>query len=447
MNDSLADGKLAILRMIETGQISAEEAAALLDALEPVDEIETTLPGATVEEEAWMLTALLQVTEAIASPQPAQDSLEDMMQRVVRVVPLLAGVDRCAVYLGDGSARPLAPCAWYPRGDGAAPPVVAGNGALTEALAGGQPLILNNAAAVHAVLPMTAQGRPLGVMQVDYTDAAHQFTPKETAILANVASQAAVGVENMRLRQEAVERARLERELQLAANVQSRLLQTEPPALAGWDIAAVWRAARSVGGDFYDFVPLGQDRLGIVIADVSGKGLPAALFMMLSRSIVRACATRGGRPASTLTRANRLICADAHDGMFVTLFYAELDAHSGALTSANAGHNPPLLASANGVAVVEGHGRALGIQMPWAAPEQRRSLRCGDVLVLYTDGVTEAINDRQEQFGMARLQAVVQQYAALPSQQIAARIMQAVDDFAGNQPAFDDATLVIARRV
>lgn len=447
MNSVLADEKLAILKMIETGQISADQAAELLDALEPVEDIETTLPGATVEEEAWMLTALLQVTEAIASPQPAQDSLDDMLQRVVRVVPLLAGVDRCAVFLGDGAGRPLAPGAWYPRGEDALPPHVAGNGVVKQALAAGQPVVVSDGQAAHAVLPMTSQGRSLGVMQVDYADTEHEFSPKETAILANVASQAAVGVENMRLRQEAVERARLERELQLAANVQQRLLPTEPPALAGWEIASLWQAARSVGGDFFDFIPLGHDRLGIVIADVSGKGLPAALFMMLSRTVVRACAARGSRPASALERANRLICADAHEGMFVTLFYAVLERHTGGLTFGNAGHNPPLLSSAAGTSPIEGHSRALGITTPWAAHEQRCTLSHGDVLVLYTDGVTEAINDHQEQFGVARLQDVVRCHRHLPAQGIAAQVMQAVTEFAGAEPAFDDATLVIAKRV
>ncbi len=261
MDIGLIDEKLAILKMIEAGQISAEQAAELLDALEPADAIETTLPGATVEEEAWMLTALLQVTEAIASPQPAQDTLEDMLQRVVRVVPLLAGVDRCAVYLKDAGQLSLTPAAWYPSAD-ATDLQQADGDAVQSALDTGMPVIAANDRASHAVLPLLTQGQTLGIMQVDYADGAHSFSPKETAILANVASQAAVGIDNMRLRQEAIERARLERELQLAANLQAGLLPKAPPQVDGWDIATVWRAARSVGGDFFDFVPLGGNRRG-----------------------------------------------------------------------------------------------------------------------------------------------------------------------------------------
>jgi len=446
-NTQGADERLAILTMLERQRITVEEAAGLLDTLDPSAGIETTLPDATVEEEAWMLTALLQVTEAIATPQTREDNLDDMLARVVRVVPLLAGVDRCTVYLCEPpEALPSVPRAWYPRGDGDRP-AVADRDILAQAAATWQPVVTTLDAAAYAVLPMTAQGSLLGMMQVDYNRSAHSFTPKETAILANIACQAAVGVENMRLRQEAVERARLERELQLAHDMQSSLLPATAPALPGWDIAAHWQAARSVGGDFYDFVPLGHDRLGLVIADVSGKGMAAALFMALARSIVRACVSRAGSVARSIERANKLICADARDGTFVTLFYGVLDARTHAFTYTNAGHNPPILASQRRTAALNGRGTALGIVAHPSLHEEQIRVETGDVLVLYTDGLTEAINERQEPFGAERLTQVIERCRLLTASGIIDAVRQEIAAFIGSQEAFDDATIVVARRV
>jgi serine phosphatase RsbU (regulator of sigma subunit) len=294
---------------------------------------------------------------------------------------------------------------------------------------------------------MSTQGKSLGVMQVEYAQADHWFTDKELAILTNIASQAAVGVENMRLRQEAVERARLERELQLAHDVQTSLLPSSSPDVPGWQIASYWQAAHTVGGDFYDFVPVGRDQLGVVIADVSDKGMSAALFMALARSILRASITRGGSAARTLERANKLICADAHDGMFVTLFYAIIGATAG-VVYANAGHTPPLLVNEHGAAVLEeGHGIALGVVSSASLAEKRLMVGVDDVLVFYTDGLTEAIDDRQEQFGLERLIQVVQNNRQRTAAGIIDEIVRALGFFAGSQPPFDDLTIIVAKRV
>jgi serine phosphatase RsbU (regulator of sigma subunit) len=418
----------------------------LLDALSPALDIETTLPDATVEEEAWMLTALLQVTEAISGPQATQDSLDDMLARVVRVVPLLAGVDRCTVYLEDGTGQGYTPGAWYPRGEMTTAPG-ADLSALRQASATLQPVVLADTASARAVLPMTTQGRVFGLMQVDVTGGGRSFSPKEAAILSNIASQAAVGIENIRLRQEAVERARLESELQMAHDVQASLLPPCAPHVPGWDIACSWQAASSVGGDFYDFIALPHGRLGIVVADVAGKGMSAALFMALARSIVRANVARGGSAARAIERANRLICDDAHDGTFVTLFYGIVAADSPPFVYTNAGHNPPILAGALGPTLLDGRGMALGIHAPLSLDDASVEVQEGDALVLYTDGLTEAINSRQEQFGIERLAQVIQANRRQPAHLIIRETMQAIADFVGDQQAFDDATIVVAKRV
>lgn len=436
--------RLAILRMIESRQISAEQALDLLDALESTESEDTTLPGATVEEEAWMLTALLQVTEAISSPTPNQDSLDDMLGRVARIVPLLAGVDVCSVWLqrnGDGLARsaryPLA----GPAGACDEDPLL-----LREVCLSGNVGYAGDGACARVMLPMATQGRVVGVMGVDRLLHGQDFNDKETAILANIACQAAVGVENMRLRQEAVERARLERELQLARSVQRGLLPEGPPGLTGWEIASYWQAAHSVGGDFYDFIPLGRDRLGVVVADVSDKGMSAALFMALSRSILRASVTRSGA-ARTLARANRLICADAREGMFVTVFYCLLDGSSDEVVYASAGHNPPLLVSLQGAQYLPMRGMALGIEPSAAFADRRMAVRPGEAVVMYTDGLTEATNEQGEQFGSDRLLEAVRGAADRPPAAIIEHVMQDITRFAGDQPVADDATIVVARRV
>jgi phosphoserine phosphatase RsbU/P len=442
MGEMEADARLAILRMIEGGQVSAEQAVDLLDALESGDAEETTLPGGTVEEEAWMLTALLQVTEAISGPLPNQDSLDEMLARVARIVPLLAGVDRCVLWLWD-EWRKMYPVARYPvvetgGGDGIDREL------LEQVRSCGEPLHVVGVSGANALLPMTTLGKIAGVMQVEYMGA-RRFSDKEMAILSNIAAQAAVGVENLRLRQAAVERARLEKELQLARDVQISLLPGAAPAMPGWDIAGYWQAAHSVGGDFYDFVPLSNHRLGIVIADVSDKGMPAALFMALSRTIIRASVTRSGA-ARGLQRANRLICADARNGMFVTVLYGILDV-DGLLVYANAGHNPPLLVAADEALSLQGRGTALGILDRVDLQEHTVAAHSGDVLVLYTDGLTEATNDDDEQFGVDRLLDVVRENRQLTAAAVIEQVMKGIRAFAGARPITDDATILVAKRV
>ena len=439
------DERLAILKMLESGQLSAEQAEGLLDGIEQTLETETSLAASTVEEEAWMLTALLQVTDAIASPAAAQQDAFEMLERVVRIVPLVAGVDRCAMFLRAASSGICLPAAWYPAGAPAGPLDVS---SLVEDLEDGAPIITDGGPdSAHACLPMLAQGDLMGVMQVEYVNRPHVFSIKETAILANIARQAAVGLENQRLRREAVEMARLEREMQLARTVQSSLLPAGPPHLTGWDIAGHWQAARAVGGDFYDFIPLGRGQMGLAIADVSDKGMSAALFMALSRSILRGSVTCGGNIGRALERANCLICADAHDGMFVTLLYAVLGRDAGDVRFCNAGHNAAILATGQGTTMLSEHGLALGINVKAPHSESRITLAAGDVLVLYTDGISEAMNEVGEQFGAGRLAATVAANRSLGAGQIIEQLNGAVSAFTGGRPPADDATVVVAKYI
>jgi sigma-B regulation protein RsbU (phosphoserine phosphatase) len=216
----------------------------------------------------------------------------------------------------------------------------------------------------------------------------------------------------------------------------------------GWSICGHYQAARQVGGDFYDFVPLPGGRFGLVIADVADKGVPAALFMALSRTLVRATAIDGRPPGEAIPRANQLILSDTHTDMFVTLFYGVLAPTTGELCYVIAGHNPPRWWSQRTQQVqrLPGRGLPLGVMEDMALDEERLALEPGDVLLLYTDGVTEALNLQGEEFGEARLAALVAAHAAEDANTLMAAIVAAQAAFTGGLPPFDDITMVAVKR-
>ena len=291
-------------------------------------------------------------------------------------------------------------------------------------------------------VPLKTREGISGVVYVDSRIRAGIFTRADLDLLTAIASSAAIAIENARLYQLAVERGRLERELQMAREVQASLLPRETPRVPGWEFAARWRPALEVAGDYYDFIPLDGGRLGLVIADVSDKGMPAALFMAMTRSTIRASVGQASSPAEGIALANRLICADATGGMFVTLFYAFLDPETGALTYVNAGHNPPLLRRGDGqagpdeVVELERTGMALGV-MADATFEQRTVQFCpGDLVLFYTDGITEALDEREEDFGVQRA----------PVADVVEAIERALEVHVGDLSPFDDITMVAVRR-
>jgi HAMP domain-containing protein len=243
------------------------------------------------------------------------------------------------------------------------------------------------------------------------------------------------------------EKEGLLKELEIARGLQQRLLPQEAPSIAGMDIAAHNEPAREVGGDFYDFIPVTEDNWGFTIADVSGKGMPAAMFMGLSRTIVRASATGNPAAADAIRQANELICRDSTSGMFVTLFYAVLNTRWKHLRYVNAGHNPPLLfrKGSDDVKQLKTKGIALGIAHHIDLQEASIDLLPGDTLVLYTDGITEAINDREEAFGLERLVQTVRSNRTMSAKDLTEKIQNDVMRFAGAQPQFDDITLMVLK--
>ena len=249
------------------------------------------------------------------------------------------------------------------------------------------------------------------------------------------------------LKKTTAEKERIEKELEIAKVIQQSFLPETAPRLPGMELEGFNLPAAEVGGDFYDFIALDDEQWGLVIADVSGKGVPAALFMALSRTLVRASTFHYHDPAESIREANLNIFLDSKTSMFVTLFYAVLDASRKVLTYVNAGHNPPMLFSSgtSGVTLLEAQGIALGVIDTIDLESVTVPLHPGDVVVLYTDGVTEATNDRDEEYGVTRLSDIVMASRDLPAREIITTIVEDVIRFTGARPQFDDITLMILK--
>ena len=275
--------------------------------------------------------------------------------------------------------------------------------------------------------------------------------------LVGYLNQAARAIEEVRDRQNQLlhiaklEQERTAQELHLAHDIQLSFLPEQCPSLPGWEISADWHAAREVGGDFYDFIPLDEQHLGLVIADVSDKGMPAALFMSLCRTLVRASAVQMRSPAAVLQRVNELILSESRSEMLLTAFYGVLNWQSGTFTYANAGHPPPILwcparATGPSLPTLTAKGIILGVLQEITLEERQVTLTAGDILILYTDGVTEPINPAGEEFGEERLAQIIASQSEQSWSDIVRRIRAAVWDFAGQQSQFDDYTLVGIKR-
>ena len=234
------------------------------------------------------------------------------------------------------------------------------------------------------------------------------FQERRLEIINGIAQQTALAIQNERVKQERVESERVNREFSLAREIQETFLPAHLPVFSGWEIDTRWQTARQVGGDFYDIFRLSGDRVGLVIADVSDKGMPAALFMALTRTLIRAVVYNTPSPAETLRLVNSLIIPDNRQSMFVTAVYGVLSLETGEFTFANAGHNPPIWMSKAGKTLEPLHptGAALGIIEDLIIDQRTISLAPDDFLLLYTDGLTEAFSPADDTFGEERLQHV-----------------------------------------
>lgn len=270
------------------------------------------------------------------------------------------------------------------------------------------------AAGIKLLVPLVSQGELIGLLKVGPRLSRQEYSADDRRLLNNLAAQAAPSLRVAQLvRQQQIDvqaRERIEQELRVARLIQQTLLPKEAPSVDGWTINMFYQPARAVGGDFYDFVQFEDGRLGLIIGDVTDKGVPAALVMATTRSVLRTAATATATPGQVLERVNDLLCADMPPNMFVTCFYAILDPVTGYVCYANAGHMLPFRRSATGVNEFRASGLPLGLIRGMRYEERAAQLFPGDTVLFYSDGLVEAHNDRRELFGFPRLTSLMQQH-------------------------------------
>jgi len=296
------------------------------------------------------------------------------------------------------------------------------------------------------VIGLFARGRAIGTLHL-YASEMRDFTNDEIRLLRSLANQAAVAIENARLYKDSLAKQALDRELAVAGEIQNQLIPDRAPETPGFDIEGVSTPSQFVGGDFYDFIPLDRGHLGVVIADVVGKGVPGALLMATARAALRAQAEHILRPNRVLRRLDRVLHRDTAIEHFVTLFYGILDTANSTFRYANAGHNPPFRLRDRRAAFLRRSGIVLGVTGESVYQNGHAGLQRGDVLVLYTDGITEARDLRGRLFGERRLVDVVRRSAAGTAAEIIGAVRDQVREFSKGVTQRDDQTLVVIKKV
>jgi serine phosphatase RsbU (regulator of sigma subunit)/anti-sigma regulatory factor (Ser/Thr protein kinase) len=304
-------------------------------------------------------------------------------------------------------------------------------------------------AGVELVVPLIGQGELLGALYLGHRLSDQPYSTDDRRLLGSLASQVAPAMKVAQLvreqQVEAKERERIQQELQVAALIQQTLLPKELPAINGWNVDAFYRPARAVGGDFYDFIDLGGNRLGVIIGDVTDKGVPAALVMATCRSMLRAAAPQHDSPGAVLAEVNEAIVKEIPPAMFVTCLYAIVDVESGEVVIANAGHNLPYVRTGDGVLELRATGMPLGLMPGMSYDEKIYQLDDGNVMVLTSDGITEAHNSTGEMYGFGRLMARVANKA--DGNDMVAALVGDLETWTGRDAEQeDDITLVVVRR-
>jgi len=432
------------------------------------------------QEEGYVTAVMLQVAQAVAS----QNKLDDILDTIVHLMPILVGIDACMIYLWDNALDEFYPAQVYtgshseeellinrtyspgefelldrvfandlsfsPLGNANLPPEEWPDlFCLTQEEFG--------AVAPHTTspwlmgFPLTVKGEIYGVLLAKETRNTAAFRDRRIEILTGIAQQIAMAIQNEHLNTEMVERERMEREIQLAREIQQTFLPSRLPAPSGWELDARWQTARTVGGDFYDIFKIGKRKLGLVIADVSDKGMPAALYMTVTRTLIRASAHTLHSPAAVLERINNQLVAESHTGMYVTCIYGVLDLDTGIFTYANAGHNLPFtFHHSNGQVVpLEKGSMALAVMDGITYTDHHVEMQPGDLLLLYTDGVTEHFSPDGEAFGDDRLIDVIQQCAHndnSSANHLLDMVNNALTIFREGAPPSDDVTMLAVHR-
>ena len=295
-------------------------------------------------------------------------------------------------------------------------------------------------------VPIIRDKRPVGALNLE-SDRLNAFDEKDIEVLQFVADAASISIEKSILHTEILEKRRIDDQLQIAAELQARLLPTGPPKVEGYSIAGLCTPAYEVGGDYFDYVRLENGRLGVVVADVSGNGIPAAMLMTSFRALFMPGARAGVSPAALMGQMNNLLPEFARKRDFITAFYGILDVSSGAFTYANCGHNLPFIVRADGrIERLTQSGPSLLLISDTDYEAGMVVLHESELLVLYTDGVVEVFDDHQREFGNERLEEVARKFSGGSADAVLREIVAATRSFSGSELSHDDSTLVVIKR-
>lgn len=425
------------------------------------------------QEEAYISAVLLQAAQATVSSADLQDTLDSM----VNIMPILVGIDASVIYLWNGDEHRFTTSHATTRSMVEADDLIGkkyqpGEFPMLDAV------FTHNRPFVYPfvetelspedwdlALPDEGQIDPSPILQTHYpllmgfplsvkdevfgvllAEDENYATNRERRfeLLWGIAQQASLAIQNDLLNKEMLDRQRIEREFQLAREIQQTFLPSQIPDIPGWEMDVRWKTARQVGGDFYDYFMLPDGRFAFVIADVSDKGLAASLYMAVTRTLLRAAAVETSEPAATLERVNQLLLDNSQNGLFVTTFYGILSLEDGRLSYTTAGHNPPFIIRRqhNDVIALKKGGIALGALLDIHLPQHETTLEPDDCLVLYTDGVTEAFNSHDQMYGDERLMRVLKRMIGERSSTVLEALEEDLAEFRDGAPLSDDTTLL-----
>lgn len=392
-------------------------------------------------------------------------SLEDTLSQVASLVFEAVPADRCVIMLRDTEAEGgLKISVARERGkEGQPDEVRISRTVMDEVIKNGKSVLTSDAQhdpryasqtmallgirSVLAVPLSVTEEEVFGLIYADSPTYEATFTEEHLNILTTLASVASIRVENARLTEERFERERMERELELAIEIQQQFQPSAPPVVEGYEFQGISFSCYEIGGDYYDFIPRHDGKMFVALGDVSGKGTAAALLMSSLHAAIHAQAVAKSSLAETITSVNKYLSENTPANRFVTLFLAELDLTSGNLNYINAGHNPPLIGRSDGqVQQLASGGFPLGI-LPMAEYEIGEvQLQPGESLVIYSDGVSEANNLKGDEFGMERLEEVIKQNIKSSASGLRDKVESALSAFTQTAPANDDITLVIVKK-
>lgn len=449
----------------ETSEYTASSATLALDD-EMANSTATIMGTVNLTENASLrmsvkpetkLKAMLEITHNLAKAMSVDDVLPKVLESLFKV---FSQADRGFILLQDAAAGTLVPKAVRHRRSEKDDTIRMSRSIINQVLKGREAILSADAVSdsrfdmsqsvadfrirsMMCVPMFDSEGNPIGLVQVDTQEQQQRFEQDDLEVLASVAAQAAIAIENATLHEQLLSRQILDREMDFARKVQQGFLPSHPPEIPGYSFFDYYKPARQVGGDYFDYVLLPDGRLAIILADVSGKGVPAALLMAKLSSEVRYCLVSQPTPATAVEALNHAFCSDSWEDRFVTMVMFVCDLKTHRLTLVNAGHMPPLLRQPNGsVEEIDSEtGLPLGVADGMEYGQYEFTLNPGESLTVYTDGFSEAMNANRDLYGLARLRDLLVKSKSSVTDQGQA-ILGDVRTFIGQVPQSDDMCIV-----